>query len=134
MSAIPSLAALDPEAVRLLAFSAETRIFRAGDVLFRRGDPSDGGFLVTQGSVALDGGEGGTRQVAGPGTLIGERAMISALPRPATATAREPTTVLKVTRRLFHRVLGEFPESALRLRAHYARVLGDALSPLTPEE
>ena len=130
LTAIPMLAQLDPEAGRLSAFTAETRLFRAGDVLFRRGDASDGGFMVTVGSVALDAsGEGApARQVVGPGALIGQRALISALPRPTTAIAREPTTVLKVTRRLFHRVLTEFPESALRVRAHFARDLAKRLA------
>ncbi len=135
LTAIPMLGALDPEAVRLIAFTAETRIFRAGDVLFRRGDPSDGGFLITLGSVALDAGreDGPARQVVGPGALIGERALISALARPATAVAREPTTVLKITRRLFHRVLTEFPESALRVRAHLALELGQRLAAFRTE-
>ena len=123
---MPFLAELGPEALRLIAFSAETRIFRAGDVMFRRGEPSDGGFLVLVGSVALEGP--GADQILGPGALIGQHTLISTLPRPATATAREPTTVLKITRRLFHRVLGEFPEGAERLRAHVARRLHDRLT------
>ena len=130
LAALPMLAQLDPEAVRLSAVPAATRLVRGGDVLFRRGDASDGGFMVTVGSVALDAsGEGApARQVVGPGALIGQRALISALPRPTTAIAREPTTVLKVTRRLFHRVLTEFPESALRVRAHFARDLAKRLA------
>ena len=37
--------------------------------------------------------------------------------RGATATAREPSSVLRITRALFHRVLAEYPESAARLHA-----------------
>jgi CRP-like cAMP-binding protein len=40
--------------------------------------------------------------------------------RPATAIAREPSTVLKISRELFHRVLREYPESAKRLRGAMA--------------
>ena len=116
----PTLAALEPGALRLLAFSAETRILRAGDVLFRRDDPSDGGFFILSGAVALDPtNEGGNAaRILGPGTLIGDMALIARTKRPATAVAREHTSVLKIPRALFHRILNEHPRSAERLRRH----------------
>lgn len=133
LAAIALLAELDPEALRLLAFSAETRTFRAGDVLFRRGEPGDGGFMLTVGSVSLDARPGGGgRQIVGAGALIGERALITAMPRPTTAVALEPCTVLRITRGLFHRVLAEFPDSAARLRRHLARSLHDRLAAEPP--
>jgi CRP-like cAMP-binding protein len=52
----------------------------------------------------------------GPDALIGEIALISTSKRPVSAVAREPTTVLKISRALFHRVLQEFPGSAARAR------------------
>ena len=51
---VPLFARLEPEALRLIAFSAEARVYRAGDVVFRKGDRSDGAYLVTGGAVALD--------------------------------------------------------------------------------
>ena len=136
IAAIPLFADMDAEALRLIAFSAETRIFRTGDVLFKRAEMADGGFIVLSGSIALDGSGDGRhpRQVVGPGTLIGERAMISALPRPTTAIAREPTTVLKITRRLFYRVLTEFPDNADRVRRSLARNLATRLVDFKPGE
>ena len=50
----PTLRDLEPDALRLIAFSAETRILRAGDVLFRVGDLSDGGYVVLSGGIALE--------------------------------------------------------------------------------
>ena len=49
---------------------------------------------------------------AGPGTLLGELALFSAVERPATAMAREPTQVMKLSRAVMRRVLTEFPGSA----------------------
>jgi CRP-like cAMP-binding protein len=128
----PTFAELEPEALRLIAFSAETRILRAGDVLFRRNDPSDGGFFILSGSIALEASDHGAvaSQIAGPSALIGDLAMITATLRPATAIAREPSSVLKISRQLFHRVLLEFPLSAERLRQAFAaraRELGGEL-------
>ena len=127
LSAIPLLALLGTEALRLIAFSDETRTLAAGDVLFRRGEASDGGFVVLAGSVGVEVPGEHDLQVAGPGVLIGERALVADLRRPATATAREPSTVLKITRRLFYRVLAEFPGSAERIRAALAEDLARRL-------
>ena len=49
----PLLSLMERDALRLLAFAAESRILRAGDVLFRAGEPSDGAVLVVSGAVAL---------------------------------------------------------------------------------
>jgi len=118
LSRIPLFAELEPEALRLIAFAGETRILRAGDVLFHRGEASNCGYIVLTGSIALDAAGDGSPavQIVGPNALIGEIALISQTERPATALAREPSTVLKVSRSLFHRVLKEFPVSANHLR------------------
>lgn len=110
----PTLRDLEPDALRVIAFSAETRILRAGNVLFRRGEASDSGYVVLSGAIALQ-AEGGEETVVRAPTLIGESALITDTTRAATATATEPSSVLKVSRALFHRVLDEFPDSAARL-------------------
>ena len=124
----PALAELDADALRLIAFSAETRILRAGDVIFRRNDPSDGGIFILSGSVALDAG-GRTTGVFGPGSLLGDMALLTETRRPATAIAREPSSVLKISRPLFHRVLQEFPDNAVRMH----RVLNERIHTLGHE-
>jgi CRP-like cAMP-binding protein len=119
---IPFFSELEVEAQRLIAFAAEMKILRAGDVLFRRGEKSDCGFIVQSGSIALDGSDNGSpaKQIVAANGLIGEIALLTETERPATAVAREPTTVLRVPRALFHRVLREFPVSAQRLRRSLA--------------
>lgn len=104
------------EAVRLIAFTAEARILRAGDVLFAEGEAADGGYVVLSGTLALTRNDC-EAQLVGPGALIGEMALITPVERYATATAREVTGVLRIPRSLFHRVLQEFPDSAARLHA-----------------
>jgi CRP-like cAMP-binding protein len=118
LARIPAFAGIEPEALRLLAFSAETRILRAGDVLFRRDEISNDGFVVLVGSIAMDAsGDGAvTARIVRPPALIGDLALLTQTRRPATAIAREPSTVLRISRLLFRRVLHEFPDSAERLR------------------
>jgi CRP-like cAMP-binding protein len=125
LSRISLFRALEADALRLIAFGAETRILRAGDILFRKGDRSDAGFILLSGSVALDPkSDGGpSAHIVAPESLIGEVALLVETERLATAIAREPSTVLKISRELFHRVLREYPESAKRLRAAMANEL-----------
>jgi CRP-like cAMP-binding protein len=118
LSRVTILASMDRDALRLLAFSAESRQLRAGDTLFRKGDVSDGGFVIARGSVALIEDDTETADaVVGPGSLIGEIALITETRRPTTAIAREPTTVLRISRAMFRRTLEEYPHMAQRLAA-----------------
>ena len=114
MSRAPLFEHFDREAVRLLAFAAETRTLRAGDVLFRHDDATDGGYLVLRGRLTLEGG--GRSVSAGPGDVIGRTALFAPTRRAATATAREASTVLRVPHALMRRVLEEFPAAAIAIR------------------
>lgn len=119
MARLPIFQEIEPDVLRLLAFSAETRILRKGDMLFRRGDLSDSGFFVLSGSFVIEttSDRDGAELVIKPHSLIGELALLTGTERPATVTAREPSTVLKISRGVFHRVLKEYPKSAISVRA-----------------
>ncbi|WP_460449847.1 cyclic nucleotide-binding domain-containing protein [Alsobacter sp. SYSU BS001988] len=112
---LPLFGLLEDEALRLIAFAAEARIYAPGDLLFRAGEAADCGYVVTSGRIALDAGDGREAVVVGPGTLLGELALIVETERPATAVVRESASVLRVTRNVFRRVMEEFPGSAARL-------------------
>ncbi|MDQ0474656.1 cyclic nucleotide-binding domain-containing protein [Labrys wisconsinensis] len=125
LARVPVLGGMGREALRLLAFAAETRQLRTGDVLFRKDDTSDSGYVVAMGTVAMLDEGGQDAALVGPGALIGELALISETRRPATAVAREPTTVLRISRPMFRRTLEEYPQVAQRLAgALRERVLG----------
>lgn len=117
LSSIPLFAALEHEARRLLAFSAETRILNAGEALFRKGERSDCGYFLLSGLMEIEPADShGDRKLIRPPVLIGEIAMLLETERPATIVASEPTTLLKITRSLFQRVLREHPRSASQTR------------------
>ena len=54
--------------------------------------------------------------MVGPGALLGELALLADTIRPITATAAEPSTVVRISRSLFLKMLEGFPEAARRLR------------------
>lgn len=130
----PLLGLMPREALRLLAFAAETRILRAGDILFRKGEPAECGYLLVRGAVALDvRGDGAAgQQVLGPGALLGEMALITPVERGATAVAREPTTVSRLNRAVMLRVLGEFPQAAAALHAAIAARVEEFSAEIAP--
>lgn len=123
LRALPLFAHVGAEALRLLAFSATTRSYRAGDTLFRRGEAADGALLIAEGQVVLDRADNGgpSDHVFGLGTLLGQNALFARIERPTTAVARTNVTVLVIPRDLMLRVLDANPESAAALRAALAR-------------
>lgn len=125
LSRAPLFSLLERDALRLVAFASETRSLRAGDVLFRKGDRSDGGYVVRTGNLTLDVSEDGSSDAfaAGPSTLIGQAALFTRIARPATATATEASTVIRVTPSLMRRVLEEFPDAAAAMQDAMAEEL-----------
>jgi CRP-like cAMP-binding protein len=112
---VPFFRRLSGGALRSLAIAAETYAMQPGEVLFTAGETADGAYIIHQGSVSLK-PERGDEIIAGPGTLLGETALLAQTTRPATATAREVSSVLRVSRSTFLKILDSYPEAAQRLR------------------
>lgn len=120
---VPAFAVLGRDALRILAIGAESRTLATGEVLFAAGDSADAGYLIQEGSLALREGPPGSQVdavVARYGTLLGEFALLKETTRPVTATAVEPSRVLRIARTLFLKMLEGYPDAALRLRSHMA--------------
>jgi CRP-like cAMP-binding protein len=129
---IPLFAAMEYEALRLIAFAGEARILRAGDVVFHKGDISDGGYVLLNGLLELESplATGAPRAIVPP-MLVGEMALLTETERPGTLIARSPSSVLRITRDLFQRVLREFPRSARQTRDFVESRLADYMRDIT---
>ncbi|BAU90379.1 cyclic nucleotide binding protein [Methylorubrum populi] len=124
LAAAPVFELFGRDALRLLSFAGERRLLEEGELLFARGEPSDGGYIVMSGSIALT----PTRHDAPPVTVarsgvIGRNALFRQVARPADARAREATEVMRVTPSLMSRVLREFPEAAAAIHDGMAEEL-----------
>jgi CRP-like cAMP-binding protein len=118
---VPTLRLLGSSVLRVLAIGAEQQEFARGSVLFRAGDDADAGFVVQQGAFRINSGESaGQEIIAERGSLIGELALVVAMQRPATATALEYSSVIRIPRQLFQRVLDSDPAATRRLRDEFA--------------
>jgi CRP-like cAMP-binding protein len=116
---VPTLRLLGMEALRMLAIGSEQRVVMRGATLFKAGDEADAGFVVQLGALRIEDGAG-AETIAGPGALIGELALIVAMQRPSSAVALEQSSVIRVSRSLFQRVLESDPAAARRLRDAFA--------------
>ena len=114
---VPTLRLLGTAALRMLAIGSEQRDFARGEVLFNAGDEAEAGFVVRRGAIRIE--DGSAEIVAGPGALIGELALITRMRRPSSAVAVEHSSVIRVARSLFQRVLESDPAAARRLRDEF---------------
>ena len=74
----------------------EVRRLDEGEVLLRQGEEGDEMYLILDGIVAID-VDGDEVAEAGPGAILGERAILEAGKRTSTVTARTPVRVAVAT-------------------------------------
>ena len=129
---VPTLRMLGRDALRILAIGAESRYVHKGEVLFVAEEAADCGFVVQEGSFRLETKSKLAADVTvGPGTLLGEMALIAETRRPATATANEPSTVIRISRNLFLKMLEGYPTAAYILRDRIVARSEQAIAELT---
>lgn len=85
-----------------------------GEVLFRRGDASDGLYAVLDGAISIGGvdqqGKEAVLVVAEPVIWFGEICLVDDLPRTHDAVAIAPTVLLKLDQQSFRTALNQQPE------------------------
>ena len=104
-------------ALRILAIGAEGYRVEPGQVLFTAGDAADGAYAVQQGSFTLRPERGGGGEiVAGPGTLLGESALLGGNHAAGDGHRARAIPVLRISRAMFLKMLEGYPDAAHRLR------------------
>src|SRR3974390_3502331 len=117
----PMLAQLGEQARRILAVGAESYSVIAGETLFAPDESADCAYVVQRGSfVVRPEAASGIESIAEPGSLLSEPALLIETPRHATATAREDSIVLRISRAMFLKMLESNPQAAQRLRVLFA--------------
>jgi Cyclic nucleotide-binding domain/FHA domain len=102
------------------------RIFQAGDIFFRAGDPGDFAYLIQSGEVELlSGPPSDLRRVTkfGPKEVFGDMSLIEERARALTARAITAGKALSMSRIEFERLLTEDPEQCV----HYLKSLFERL-------
>jgi hypothetical protein len=122
---VPIFAELDADDLEELASIVEERIILADQIVFREGDAGDAVYLIVKGKVRVYIGGGDrpekTLNELGPGSCIGEMAVLDHEPRSATVQALERTRTLRVPGEGFKRVMSERPEMSEAVVAELVR-------------
>ncbi len=86
-----------------------SKIFKAGDIILRQGELGDAAYIIEKGKVEIliEKANGAIARVGtrGPGTIIGEMAIVDNEPRMATIKAIEDCSLLEITKADFNRRL-----------------------------
>ena len=93
-----------------------------GDFLFREGDKGDKMYVLLEGEMEIVLGDL-VLETAGPGSLIGEMALIDDSPRTANAVAKKSCRLAEIDRRRFHFLVQQTPHFA----THVMKTLADRL-------
>jgi uncharacterized membrane protein len=104
------------------------RSLEAGETLFQRSDPGDSMFLIEQGAIeVMIPAQIGTGEVVvsklHPGDFVGELALLSGMPRTATARAVEAANVLEMSRNDFLEFMEKRPNVAIAMLGEMGRRL-----------
>ena len=98
---------------RVLA-NAKPRLLAEREVLFEAGDVADGCYRLEQGllkvSIASPQGDERILTILGPGSIVGELAIIDGLPRSATVVAIRDCKLSFISREAFLCCIREYPE------------------------
>jgi CRP-like cAMP-binding protein len=124
---VPTFRLLGRDALRVIAIGSEQQEFSRGSYLFREDEQADCGYVVQNGAFRVTVGDD-HEVMAERGTLIGELSLLVAMPRRSTAVAAEYSSVIRITRSLFQRVLDSDPDAALRLRNDMAARMNELAS------
>jgi len=101
----------------------EATSFAAGQFIFKAGDPGETMYIITEGEVDILDGSGTALDTAGPGSIVGELALIDDEPRSATVVAKTDCRLVSLDRKRFQYMVQETPFFALAVM----KVLADRL-------
>jgi CRP/FNR family cyclic AMP-dependent transcriptional regulator len=108
---------------RLLAGAgAPSRDFKAGDVIFKQGDPAHELFIIQNGEVEIRLGDRVLETLSQYG-IFGEMALIDGAPRSATAVAVTDAKLVPVGEKQFLFLVSNTPHFALNMLRIMARRL-----------
>jgi len=123
----------ESDALAVVGFMRPRR-YRRGFTIIRQGDAEDTGFmvLVLEGEITVETViarrvDPVTVNVLGPGSLIGEMALVDGAARSASCTASTDVTCAVLTREALETLIGERPATAAMLMTAVAQRLAERL-------
>jgi CRP-like cAMP-binding protein len=124
LAQVPLFSGLSKKELRLISQLATYLEEPAGTVLTAEGRPGHEFIIVLDGEIEV---RQGSKVIAvrGPGSYVGEIALLDHRPRTATVVAKTPVKISVIGQREFAGLLAEVPELSQQLLATVARRLSD---------
>ena len=122
LGALPMFGGCTNKELRDIARIVDELQVESGRVLMSQGDAGQEAFVIEEGTAEVV-RDGQLLATVGPGSYVGELALIDAGPRSATVTATTPMRVLVIGTREFSTLLDEVPGLARRVLVSTARRL-----------
>lgn len=114
---LPIFQDLPDDVIAEMAVKLEPMDYEENDVVFRKGDPGDALYIITDGRVKIVTEDGSGEELilnqVGPGEYFGEMSLIDEQPRSAGVVALGHADMLKLDREEFMYVIASHPEIAL---------------------
>ena len=131
---VPVFKDISKESIIKLANLALLSQFKAGDCVFREGNPGDCLYIIASGKVDIlserPGGEEVKLRTLVPGEVFGEMALLDGLSRSATVKVSEKAILFYINRTDFNLFLLQNPEASIKLIESLSRRLRDTNSRL----
>jgi len=121
---VPIFQPLPSNELEAVARSLKERVYEAGTVIVKQGDPGVGFFLIAEGTVEVA-HDGHHVRDLGAGEFFGELALMEERERTATVTAKTRTTCLQLVRWDFRALLKQHPDIAVKVMEVVVRRLRD---------
>ena len=120
---IPLFARLSRKELAEVAALADEIDFPGGKEIIREGERGREFFVIVKGEVEVR-RKGRKMATLGPGSFVGEMALLSKIPRVATVTAVTPLDVLVITDRAFLDLLEKMPSLTVKVARTLAERVG----------
>jgi len=102
----PLFAGMPSDALQALVANLQLVSLERGEILFRAGEPSDALYVIVEGELAVQGDPSSVElSRLGPGSFLGEVALMTDQPRAATVACVQPAELLRIDRHTLSRVL-----------------------------
>ena len=125
LAALPFFQGFSAEHLKLIAFSAESRSLPEKLLLYDEGQLLHSAYVVVSGSLRGERKVPGSSERAvrsiGPGVVLGERALILDTRATESVRVESRARVLQIRKVSFRRLLQEYPDIAVGLRARLAQ-------------
>jgi CRP-like cAMP-binding protein len=135
LKACPLFRTFTETGLQIFAAISTMKQLDKGATLFKAGDPSDGMYVIAEGTLAvmIKDPDGREVQMAllGPGDHAGSTALLGKNTRAATLVAHQEASLLFISREAFARLQGQKPAACVKLMSAVAQEMGKLLGEAT---